>query len=79
MSNTTVGMSSNNEKVEKILREYLERYLEGDKLGDGWTVANSAISGRGLSANRDFQPGDVIFWDRPVILGEYLKYLVLHE
>ncbi|XP_075211338.1 SET domain-containing protein SmydA-8-like isoform X2 [Lycorma delicatula] len=62
-------MSSNNRKVEKIMRDYLERYLEGDKLSDGWTVADSAISGRGLRAGRDFQPGDVIFWDRPVILG----------
>lgn len=63
-------MSSNNvERVEKIIREYLERYLDRNKQSDAWKLTVSPISGRGLCTTRDIQPGDIIFWDHPVVLG----------
>ncbi|XP_067004060.1 SET domain-containing protein SmydA-8 [Anabrus simplex] len=48
-----------------MLREYL-----GDNAGNSpWTIRMSPLSGRGVFASRDLNPGDVVFRDVPLVLG----------
>lgn len=71
---SNVEMSANcsrrrtKERLNTTIRGFLER---NELLGHdpGWEVRESEVGGFGVFANRDFDIGEVIFRDLPVIIG----------
>ena len=65
------------ETVDCLLRSHLERKGLLSESSSCWTVKYSKLGGRGLFATRDFQQGELIFIDAPLIIGPrcYKKYL----
>lgn len=64
--------------IENLIRYHLlDQNLLQSLENQVWTVQYSKLGGRGLFAKRDIQQGEVIFVDKPLILGPrcYNKYL----
>lgn len=66
------------ETMENILREHLKEHGLLVKSKDQlWTVQYSKLGGRGLFAKRNIRQGEIIFIDKPLVIGPrcYNKYL----
>ncbi|KAF7997030.1 hypothetical protein HCN44_005307 [Aphidius gifuensis] len=64
------------EMMEKLLINYLKKHNIYDN-NKSWCVKYSSLGGRGLHAIRDIKQGELIFTDKPLIIGPrcYNKYL----
>ncbi|XP_066992013.2 SET domain-containing protein SmydA-8 [Anabrus simplex] len=55
--------------TEDVLERMLREYLGDNDRNSPWTIKKSPISGRGVFATRDLNPGDLVFCDVPLALG----------
>lgn len=61
-------MSRTKEKLNDILNNYLKRhhlYRENAP----WVIKDSPLGGFGVFTKHDIEPGELIFYDSPIILG----------
>lgn len=56
------------EKFNSVIINFNSRFnkIQPDQ---GWKVSKSEIAGKGILATRNFNPGDIIFVDHPLIVG----------
>lgn len=61
---------ANEINFHSLLIEYNSRFNKFDHRYDfGWIVSNSQISGKGIIARKQYNPGDIIFIDYPMVVG----------
>ncbi|XP_021936828.1 protein msta-like isoform X2 [Zootermopsis nevadensis] len=56
------------QETSRLLKEHLRLAGLPDD-GQLWAVAQSPLGGRGLVASRDIAPGELVFYDVPLVLG----------
>jgi hypothetical protein len=56
------------EEFKSALKNYLNELYPGDE-SCLWDIKELPIYGRCLMASRDIQPNEVIFYDKPLIVG----------
>lgn len=57
------------EKLNSLILRFNRQFNEFHADEIGWKISKSRIAGRGIIATRNFNPGDIVFIDHPMIIG----------
>lgn len=60
-------MSTDIQELNRLIKENL--HIDNYDKSKGWMISKSKLSGRGVFATKDFQPGDIILKDVPLVTG----------
>ena len=62
-------MATEPQETTTLLRQHLELAGIPDVSEQVWSLASSPLGGRGVVAKKDIQPGELVFYDPPLVVG----------